>query len=182
VGDRNPIGDALRPIVVHHDRAQSALKSSQPHNPKPPMTTAISYLIVHDATAAIDFYRNAFGATEFVRLATPDGKIMHAEIRIGDAQIMVADEFPEMGYRSPQTIGGSPISILLYVADVDSLWAAATQAGATIVQPLADQFDGDRRGTLSDPFGHTWLVATQKEVVSPEELQRRFAAMMQSMA
>jgi PhnB protein len=179
VGDRNPIGDALRPIVAHHDRAQPALKSNQILNPKPPMTTAIPYLIVHDAAAAIDFYRNAFGAAEFVRLATPDGKIMHAEIRIGEVQIMVADEFPEMGYRSPQTIGGSPISILLYVADVDSLWAAATQAGATIVQPLEDQFDGDRRGTLSDPFGHTWLVATHKEDVSPAELQQRFAAMMQ---
>jgi PhnB protein len=142
--------------------------------------TAIPYLIVHDANAAIDFYRHAFGATEFVRLATPDGKIMHAEIRIGEAKIMVADEFPEMGYRSPKTIGGSPISILLYVADVDQLWESATQAGA-IVQPLEDQFDGDRRGTLSDPFGHTWLVATNKEDVSPAELQRRFAAMMQTM-
>jgi PhnB protein len=182
VGDGDPIGDDLHPIVAHHDRAQPALKSNQPLNPKPPMTTAIPYLIVHDAAAAIDFYCNAFGATEFVRLATPDGKVMHAEIRIDAAQIMVADEFPEMGYRSPKTIGGSPVSILLYVADVDQLWVSATQAGATIVQPLEDQFDGDRRGTLSDPFGHTWLVATQKEVVSPEELQRRFAAMMQSMA
>ncbi len=146
------------------------------------MNTAIPYLIVHDASAAIDFYRNAFGATEFVRLATPDGKIMHAEIRIGEAQIMVADEFPEMNYRSPKTIGGSPVSILLCVADVDKLWASATQAGATIVQPLADQFDGDRRGTLADPFGHTWLVATRREEVSPAELQRRFAVMMQTMS
>jgi PhnB protein len=144
------------------------------------MNTAIPYLIVHDAPAAIDFYCNAFGAIEIVRLATPDGKVMHAEIQIGKAQIMVANEFPEMNYRSPKTIGGSPVSILLYVTDVDKLWASATLIGATIVQPLADQFDGDRRGTLSDPFGHTWLIATHKEDVSPAELQRRFATMMHS--
>jgi PhnB protein len=142
------------------------------------MMNAIPYLIVHDAAAAIEFYKKAFGATEFVRLADPTGKVMHAEIRLGDTQIMLADEFPEMNYRSPKTLGGSPASILLYIDDVDKLFAAAISAGATAIQPVQDQFDGDRRGTLTDPFGHVWLLATSQEDVSPEELQKRFAAMM----
>jgi PhnB protein len=142
------------------------------------MMSAIPYLIVHNAAAAIEFYKKAFGATEFVRLADPTGKVMHAEIRLGDTQIMLADEFPEMNYRSPKTLGGSPASILLYIDDVDKLFAMAISAGATEIQPVQDQFDGDRRGTLTDPFGHVWLLATSKEDVSPEELQKRFAAMM----
>jgi PhnB protein len=142
------------------------------------MMNAIPYLIVHDAAAAIEFYKKAFGATEFVRLADPTGKVMHAEIRLGDTQIMLADEFPEMNYRSPKTLGGSPASLLLYIDDVDKLFAAAISAGATAIQPVQDQFDGDRRGTLTDPFGHVWLLATSQEDVSPEELQKRFAAMM----
>jgi PhnB protein len=140
--------------------------------------TAIPYLIVHDATAAIEFYKNAFGATEFVRLADPAGKVMHAEIRIGDSQIMLADEFPDMGYQSPTDLGGSPVSVLLYVEDVDHLFTSATNAGATSTMPVQDQFDGDRRGTLTDPFGHIWLIATRKEEVSPDELKKRFAAML----
>ena len=99
---------------------------------------------------------------------------MHAEIRIGDAQIMLADEFPDMGYRSPTDLGGSSVSVLLYVEDVDRLFASATSAGATSIRPVQDQFDGDRRGTLTDPFGHIWLIATRKENVSPEDLQQRF--------
>jgi PhnB protein len=142
------------------------------------MMSAIPYLIVHNAVAAIEFYKKAFGATEFVRLADPSGKVMHAEIRLGDTQIMLADEFPEMNYRSPKTLGGSPASILLYIDDVDKLFTAAISAGATEIQPVQDQFDGDRRGTLTDPFGHVWLLATSKEDVSPEELQKRFAVMM----
>jgi PhnB protein len=141
--------------------------------------SAIPYLIVHDAAAAIEFYQKAFGAIEFVRLADPSGKVMHAEIRLGDTKIMLADEFPEMNYRSPKTLGGSPASILLYIDDVDKLFAMAISAGATETQPVQDQFDGDRRGTLTDPFGHVWLLATSKEDVSPAELQRRFAAMME---
>lgn len=140
--------------------------------------TAVPYLIVHDAAAAIEFYQKAFGATEFVRLADPDEKVMHAEIRIGDSSIMLADEFPDMGYRSPTMLGGSAVSILLYVEDVDTLFTSATDAGATSTMPVKDQFDGDRRGTLTDPFGHTWLVAARKEEVSPDELRRRFDAMV----
>jgi PhnB protein len=140
--------------------------------------TAIPYLIIRDAASAIEFYKNAFGAIEFVRLADPEGKVMHAEIRIGDSQIMLADEFPDMGYRSPTDLGGSPVSVLLYVEDVDQLFTSATNAGATSTRPVQDQFDGDRRGTLTDPFGHIWLVATRKEEVSPDELQKRFEAML----
>jgi PhnB protein len=140
--------------------------------------TAIPYLTVRDAAAAIEFYQNALGATEFVRLADVSGKVMHAEMRIGDARIMLADEFPDMGYRSPSALGGSPVSILLYVEDVDRLFALAIEMGATSVMPVQDHFDGDRRGTLSDPFGHTWLIATKKEEVPLEELKKRFEAML----
>ena len=140
--------------------------------------TATPYLIVTDAIAAIDFYKAAFGATEYVRLADPSGKVMHAEIRVGDVPIMLADEFPDMGYRSPKTLGGSPVSILLYVDNVDALFEAATASGATVTMPIQDQFDGDRRGTLTDPFGHVWLLATKKEDISLDELKRRFKAML----
>jgi PhnB protein len=141
--------------------------------------TAIPYLIIRDAAAAIEFYKNAFGATEFVRLADSSGKVMHAEIRIGDAQIMLADEFPDMGYRSPTDLGGSSVSVLLYVKDVDRVFTSAIMAGGIETAPVQDQFDGDRRGTLTDPFGHIWLIATRKEDVSPEELQQRFKLMLE---
>jgi PhnB protein len=140
--------------------------------------SAIPYLIVNDAAAAIKFYKSAFRAMEFVRLADSSGKVMHSEIRIGDSQIMVADEFPEMGYRSPKTLGGSPVSVLLYVEDVDLVFGSAIMAGGTETALVQDQFDGDRRGTLTDPFGHIWLVATRKEDVSPDELKKRFAEML----
>ena len=140
--------------------------------------TATPYIIVNDATKAIAFYKRAFGATELVRLADATGKVMHAELRIDNSPIMLADEFPDMGYRSPQSLGGSPVSILLYVADVDEQVARAIAAGAKETMPVADQFDGDRRGTLTDPFGHVWLVATRKEDISLEEMRRRFEAMM----
>jgi PhnB protein len=136
------------------------------------------YLIVNGADAAIAFYKKAFNAAEIVRLADPTGKVMHAELRIDGMPLMLADEFPDMGYRSPRSWGGSPVSILLYVADVDSQFGRAIAAGATVTLGLADQFDGDRRGTLTDPFGHVWLLATKKEVISSEELQRRFQALM----
>lgn len=141
--------------------------------------TAIPYFIVNDATSAIEFYKMAFGATEFVRLADPSGKVMHAEIRIGNTPLMLADEFPDMGYRSPHTLGGSPVSVLLYVEDVDVLFKQAVAAGAKETKAVADQFDGDRRGTLTDPFGHIWQLATKKENVSPEEMRKRFEKMMQ---
>jgi PhnB protein len=140
--------------------------------------TATPYLIVTDANAAIHFYHNAFGATEYVRLADPSGKVMHAEVRIGHVPIMLADEFPDMGYRSPKTLGGSAVSILLYVDDVDASFAAAIASGATVTMPVQDQFDGDRRGTLTDPFGHVWLLATKQEDISTDELKQRFTAML----
>jgi PhnB protein len=139
--------------------------------------SATPYLIVSDAIAAIDFYRNVFGAIEYIRLAEPSGKVMHAEIRMGDVSIMLADEFPDMGYCSPKTLGGSAVSILLYVDRVDAVFEAAIAAGATVKMPVEDQFDGDRRGTLVDPFGHIWLLATKQEEISIDELQRRFKAM-----
>jgi PhnB protein len=136
------------------------------------------YLIVNDASRAIDFYKASFGATELVRLADPSGKIMHAEILVGNSTLMLADEFPDMGYRSPKSFGGSPVSLLLYVEDVDVFFAKAIAGGATETQAVADQFDGDRRGTLTDPFGHVWLLATKQENVSYEEMRNRFAKMM----
>jgi PhnB protein len=137
------------------------------------------YLIVSSAKAAIAFYKAAFNASELVRLTDPTtGKVMHAELRIEGMPLMLADEFPEMGYRSPQSLGGSPVSMYLYVADVDSQFARALAAGASSTLEVADQFDGDRRGTLTDPFGHVWLLASKKEDISSEELQRRFQVLM----
>jgi PhnB protein len=140
--------------------------------------SAIPYLIVADANSAIEFYKSAFSAVEFVRLADPSGKIMHAEMRIGDSQVMVADEFPDMGYRSPSSLGGSPVSVLLYVENVDQVFKSAIEAGGVEAMPVSDQFDGDRRGTLTDPFGHTWLIATRQEEVSPDEMKKRFDEML----
>ena len=131
------------------------------------------YLIIKGATQAIDFYKKAFGATELFRMPAPGGKIGHAEIKIGDSPIMLADEFPEMGHKSPQTLGGSPISIMIYVTDVDTVFNQAIAAGGKEQRPVKDQFYGDRSGTLEDPFGHVWHVATHKEDVSPEEMERR---------
>jgi len=140
--------------------------------------TATAYLIVKDAARALEFYKRAFSATELMRLAGPDGKVMHAEIKIGDSPVMLADEFPEMGARSPQSFGGSPVSILLYFDDVDARFDQAIAAGATVQRAVKDQFYGDRSGTLVDPFGHVWSIATHKEDVSPEEMARRFEASM----
>ena len=138
--------------------------------------TATPYLIVNDGAGAIEFYKKAFGATELMRMAQPDGKIGHAEIRIGDSPIMLADESPEMGARSPQSFGGSPVSILLYVEDVDAIFTQAVAAGAKVRRPVADQFYGDRTGGVEDPFGHVWYISTHTEGVSPEEMRKRAAA------
>jgi PhnB protein len=138
--------------------------------------TATPYLIVTGAAKAIEFYKKAFGAEEMVRMAQADGRIGHAEIKIGDSPIMLADEFPEMGARSPQSLGGSPVSILLYVKDVDAVFTHAVAAGATVQRPVADQFYGDRTGGVTDPFGHVWYIAIHKEDVSPEEMKKRAAA------
>ena len=135
--------------------------------------SATPYLIVKGAAEAIDFYRRAFGATESFRMADPKGAIAHAEIKIGDSVIMLADEHPNMGYRGPNSLGGSAVSIMLYVADVDGTFERAMKAGAKARRQVANQFYGDRSGTLEDPFGHIWTISTHVEDVAPEELKRR---------
>jgi len=139
--------------------------------------TVTPYLIVSGAAQALDFYKRALGAIEQMRMPGPEGKVMHAEIKIGDSVIMLADEFPEMGARSPQALGGTPVGICLYVPDVDSLFNQAIQAGGKVERPLQNQFYGDRSGTFIDPFGHKWTIATHVEDVTPEEIGRRMAAM-----
>lgn len=139
---------------------------------------AIPYLTCKNAAKALEFYVKAFGATELMRMAAPDGKIGHAEIKIGNAIIMISDEYPEMQIQSPQTLGGTPVGIYVYVPDVDAFNQRAIAAGATVQRPIADQFYGDRSVTLGDPFGHRWFFATHKEDVAPDELQKRAKAAM----
>ncbi len=134
------------------------------------------YLCMQGAARAIEFYMQAFRASEVMRLGAPGGKFGHAEIAIGDSRIMLADEYPEMNFRSPRSIGGSPVHIHLYVEDVDSTIKQAVAAGAKVLEPVVDQFYGDRSGSLEDPFGHVWHVATHKEDLSAEEIQKRAAA------
>jgi len=135
------------------------------------------YLRVHSAAEAIDFYARAFGAREQFRLSEPSGRIGHAEIKIGPATIMLADEFREHGVLGPRSLGGTTISIHLHVNDVDGAYARALAAGATAVRPLQDQFYGERSGTLRDPYGHEWLLGGHIETVTPEEMQRRYTAL-----
>ena len=135
------------------------------------------YLCVDGAAAAIDFYTRVFGATERMRMGGPDGKVGHAELQIGSGLVMLADEFPDTGQRSPTALGGSPVTISLYVEDVNVVFARALEAGATEVRAVTDQFYGDRAGQFSDPWGHLWSVATHVEDVSPEEMARRAEAM-----
>ena len=134
------------------------------------------YLAVKDGVAALEFYKKAFGATERFKMLMPDGRLAHAEIQLGDSIVMMCGEFPEMGVRSPQTLGGSPVNLYLYVEDVDAFYNKAVAAGAKAAKPVMDQFYGDRSGQLEDPFGHLWWVATHKEDVPPEELQKRMQA------
>ena len=136
--------------------------------------TVTPYLICKGAAQAIDFYTRAFGAKELMRLAAPGGQIGHAEIEIGDSRIMLADACEEAHARDPHSLGGTPVSILLYVEDVDTVYNQAVASGATEVRPLMDQFYGDRSGVLTDPFGHMWCIATHVEDVAPEEINRRF--------
>jgi len=138
--------------------------------------TVTPYLIIKGAAKAIQFYQSAFGAQQIMRLDGPDGTILHAEIKIGDSHIMMADEMET--HRGPQTLGGTPVSLMLYVDDCDQVFTTALAAGATQTRPLENQFYGDRCGTLVDPFGHIWHVATHVEDVTPEEINRRFAEMM----
>ncbi|MEO6410901.1 MAG: VOC family protein [Burkholderiaceae bacterium] len=146
-------------------------------NPIPDGYQAVTpYLIVSGAARALDFYKQIFGATETMRLAGPNG-IAHSEFRIGQSVVMLADESPDMGYKGPVALGGSPVSLMLYVADVDATFRRALAAGAVQQRPVQDQFYGDRSGTLEDPFGHIWTVATHIEDVAPDEIDRRLAAM-----
>ena len=134
------------------------------------------YLIVHDGAAAMDFYARAFGAVEAVRMPGPDGRIAHAEMRIGRAAFMLADEHPDFLALSPKTLEGTPVGLMVYVEDVDVFVGKAVAAGVEVEQPLKDQFYGDRSATLRDPFGHKWTFATHVEDLRPEEMQRRAEA------
>ena len=136
------------------------------------------YLILHDATAALEFYKKAFGAVELLRMPAPGGRIGHAEIKIGDSPVMLADENLEINARSARTIGGSPISLMVYVPNVDAVVAQAVAAGGKLVRPVADQFYGDRTGGIDDPFGYHWYLATHVEDVPPGELEKRAAKAM----
>lgn len=145
--------------------------------------TAIPHLIVRNGAQAIEFYKKAFGAQEVMRMATPDGKIGHAELKIGDSIIFLADETPNMGMsKSPQTLGGCTGGVMLYVDDVDSTYERAINAGGKSFMPVQDMFWGDRFGSLIDPFGHAWSVATHKEDVAPAELERRAKEFYSQMA
>jgi PhnB protein len=135
------------------------------------------YLVLKGAADAIEFYKKAFGATELLRLPMPNGKVAHAEVKIGDSPVMLADENDD--YHGPQPGAGAPVSLMVYVNDVDRIFAQAIAAGATELRPVADQFYGDRLGTLRDPFGHVWSLATHVEDVAPDEIDRRFQKMTQ---
>ena len=132
------------------------------------------YLLISGAANAMAFYAKAFGAVEVMRLQGPDGKIGHAEIRIGNSHVMIADEHPDMGFLGPLTRGGTTVSLLIYVEDVDAVFAQAIEAGATELRPLCDQFYGDRSGTVTDPWGHVWSIATHVEDIPQAEIDRRF--------
>jgi PhnB protein len=138
--------------------------------------TVTPYLIIKDAASAIDFYKQAFQAKVLMCLSEPSGKVGHAEIKIGDSRIMLADEYPELGSRGPQSFGGSPVSILLYVEDCDDMFERAIAKGARVVKAMRDQFYGDRAGTLEDPFGHVWTIATHVEDLTSEEILKRASA------
>ena len=143
--------------------------------------TLTPYLAVEDASKAIEFYKDAFGAEELVRMPGPDGKIAHAELQLGDSKLMLSDPFPQSDVRPPSERGGSTASIFMYVKDVDATFEQAQQAGAEVVSELEDMFWGDRFGSLSDPFGHHWSIATHKEDLSEEEMAERSKAAMAEM-
>jgi PhnB protein len=144
--------------------------------------TVTPYLTVDDAAKAIEFYKDAFGATERVRMNAPDGKVGHAELEIGDSLIMLSDPFPQASTKSPKELGGTSSSVFLYVEDVDAVVKQATNAGASITMEVADQFWGDRFGSVADPFGHIWSIATHVEDLTPEEITERSKAAMAEMS
>jgi PhnB protein len=139
--------------------------------------TVTPHLVVRDAAKALAFYAKAFGAEELFRMPGPGGVVMHAELKIGDSIVMLGEESPQMGTSAPPTIGGSPVTLMVYLNDVDTSFARAAQAGCTVEMPPTDMFWGDRYGKLKDPFGHHWSLATHKEDVSPEDMAKRMAAM-----
>ncbi len=138
-------------------------------------------LVIRDAAKAIDFYKKAFGAEETMRMPGPGGKVMHAELKIGDSIVMLGDEMPEMGAKGPKAYGGSPVSFYVYVAKVDAAWKRAVDAGAKVVMPLADMFWGDRTGRLEDPFGHFWSLAQHVKDLTPEEIKKGQEAFFKQM-
>lgn len=151
-----------------------------PVNPIPAgYAGATAYLIIRDATRAMDFYKSVFGAKEVLHLKYPDGKLAHAELAIGAGHVMLAEEMPEMGFRGPLSFGGTPVSLLVYFKDVDAVVEKAVAAGAESKKPVADQFYGDRSGTIVDPFGHVWTIATHVKDMSPDEMQKAMDQAMQ---
>jgi PhnB protein len=155
---------------------KAAPKSSAPKKVKhipPGYHVVTAYLCIDGASAAIDFYKRAFGAKERFRMDAPGGKVGHAEIQIGDSAIMLADEFPEMKFHGPKPGEGTPVNMHLYVPDVDTMMANAIAAGAKVLRAIEDKFYGDRTGSIEDPFGHVWHLATHKEDLSPAEMKRR---------
>jgi len=144
--------------------------------------TLTPYLAVDDAAKAIDFYKEAFGATEKMRMEAPGGKIGHAELEIGDSLVMLSDPFPQSTVKSPNALGGTSASVFMYVEDVDAVVQQAVDVGATVTMEVEDQFWGDRFGSISDPFGHTWSIATHVEDLTPEEIAERGKAAMAQMA
>jgi len=141
------------------------------------MRSLTPHLVCNGAAAAIEFYKKAFGAVEEFRLPGPDGRLMHAQVRIGDSALMLVDEWPDMGACGPKTLKGSPVTIHLYVPDADATFAQAIATGATVKMPPSDMFWGDRYGLLEDPFGHLWSVATHLRDLTPEEIQQNLAKM-----
>ena len=144
--------------------------------------TLAPYLAVENAAQAIDYYKNAFGATERVRMEARGGAIAHAELEIGDSVVMLSDPFPQASTKPPKELGGSSASVFMYVEDVDAVVKQAVDAGATVLMEVADQFWGDRFGTVQDPFGHSWSIATHVEDVAPEEMAERAKAAMADMS
>jgi uncharacterized glyoxalase superfamily protein PhnB len=157
-------------------KTKPAAKSNKPAN-RPEMHTVTPHLVCAGAADAIEFYKKAFGAVEMMRLPGPQGKLMHASVRIGDSIVMLVDEFPECGSLGPKSLKGSPVTLHLNVPDVDATVADAVDAGAKITMPVADMFWGDRYGQLEDPFGHHWSVATHIRDMSPEEIEKAAAQM-----
>ncbi len=149
-------------------------------NPIPPDYAGVTpYLIIRDAERALGFYKEVLGAKETLHLKYPDGKVAHAELAIGEGHVMLSEEMPEMGFRGPLSFGGTPVSLLVYVKDVDAVFAKALAAGAESKQPVADQFYGDRSGTIVDPFGHTWTIATHLKDLSADQMQKAMEQMME---